>query len=156
MLNFTYGGKKQREMHVLSSWMPGSQATVMTFSSSLLPCLPRHHWQRWKCTCQTLGRSKCAPKADAFPVQPHQWPFQVVLYLSCDQPGGMAIPSHPPHSSALADHGLSPAWLGTILLNLLFCCITKTGRWIWWSTAGPQVSITSDPLPAQQLLVCMH
>lgn len=140
MLIFTYGGKKQREIHVLfSSWVPGSQSIAMTCSGSLLTCLPIHHWQRWKCICQALGRSKHAPKADAFPVQPHQWLFQVVLYLSSEQPGGMAIPSHTSHSSALTDHGLSPAWVRTILLNLLFCGITRQ-----WQTGVVEHSRTTS------------
>lgn len=33
----------------------------------------------WKCICQTLGRSKRAPKADGFPVQPQQLLFHVAL-----------------------------------------------------------------------------
>lgn len=136
------------------SWVPGSQSTAMTCSGSLLTCLPRHHRQRWKCICQTLGRSKCTPQAAAFPVQPHQWLFQLVLYLSSDQPGGVAIPSPTPYSSALTDRGLSPACAETSLLNLLFCGITEHWEWalpcqltvqltignnarVWWSTAGP-------------------
>lgn len=51
----------------------------MTCSGSPLTCLPRHHWEWWRCICQALGRSKHAPKADAFPVQPHQCPSRCAV-----------------------------------------------------------------------------